>query len=142
MGCIASSKWVERNFMGTLMKKSMSKIIGSLALVMGLFLMIALPAVASEEAQYDDVFINGYKLGFFEQLALEDHIDQDIPDGNYWFELDTGRWGPVGGTAIGYIEVPEDYRDFIESKLSKKSQATPVELSASAEECGNSCLYW
>jgi len=39
--------------MGTLMKKSMSKIIGSLALVMGLFLMTALPAAASEKAQYE-----------------------------------------------------------------------------------------
>ncbi len=120
----------------------MSKIIGSLALVMGLFLVTALPAVAVEEAQYDDVFINGYKLGFFEQFALEDHIDRDIADGNYWFELDTGLWGPVGGTAIGYIEIPEDYQDYVESKLFNKNQATKVELSASAEECDKNCLYW
>jgi hypothetical protein len=120
--------------------KSLSKIIGSLALVMGLFLMTALPAAATEE--YDDVFINGYKLGFFEQMALEDHIDRDIEDGNYWFELDTGMWGPVGGSAIGYIEVPEDYREYVESKLSNKKQATEVELSASvAEECENNCMY-
>ncbi len=122
--------------------KNMSKIIGSLALVMGLFLVTALPAVAAEETQYDDVFINGYKLGFFEQFALENHIDRDIADGNYWFELDTGMWGPVGGTAIGYIEIPEDYRDYVESKLFNKNQATKVELSASAEECDNNCLYW
>ena len=122
--------------------KKMSKIIGSLALVMGLFLVTALPAVAAEETQYDDVFINGYKLGFFEQFALENHIDRDIADGNYWFELDTGLWGPVGGTAIGYIEIPEDYRDYVESKLFNKNQATKVELSASAEECDNNCLYW
>ena len=122
--------------------KKMSKIIGSLALVMGLFLVTALPAVAAEEVQYDDVFINGYKLGFFEQLALEDHIDRDIADGNYWFELDTGLWRPVGGTAIGYIEIPEDYQDYVESKLFNKSQATKVELSAAAEECDNNCLYW
>jgi len=129
--------------MGTLMKKSMSKIIGSLALVMGLFLMTTLPAAASEEAQYEDVYFNGYKLGFFEQLALEDHIDRDIPDGNYWFELDTGLWGPIGGPAIGHIVIPEDYWDYVESKLSNQSQeATEVELSASAEECDNSCLYW
>ena len=122
--------------------KKMSKIIGSLALVMGLFLVTALPAVATEETQYDDVFINGYKLGFFEQFALENHIDRDIADGNYWFELDTGLWGPVGGTAIGYIEIPEDYQDYVESKLFNKNQATKVELSASAEECDNNCLYW
>ncbi len=122
--------------------KKMSKIIGFLALVMGLFLVTALPAVAAEETQYDDVFINGYKLGFFEQFALENHIDRDIADGNYWFELDTGLWGPVGGTAIGYIEIPEDYRDYVESKLFNKNQATKVELSASAEECDNNCLYW
>ena len=122
--------------------KKMSKIIRSLALVMGLFLVTALPAVAAEETQYDDVFINGYKLGFFEQFALENHIDRDIADGNYWFELDTGLWGPVGGTAIGYIEIPEDYQDYVESKLFNKNQATKVELSASAEECDNNCLYW
>jgi hypothetical protein len=122
--------------------KILPKFIGSFALVMGLFLMTALPAVAAEETQYDDVFINGYKLGFFEQIALEDHIDRDIVDGNYWFELDTGLWGPVGGLAIGYIEVPEDYREYVESKLSNKNQATEVELSASAEECTNDCLYW
>ncbi len=128
--------------MGTLIKKSMSKIIGSLALVMGLFLMTALPAAASEEAHYEDVYFNGYKLGFFEQLALEDHINQDIPDGNYWFEIETGLWGPVGGPAIGHITISEAYRDFVESKLSKPRQATKVELSALAERCENDCLYW
>ena len=127
--------------------KSASKIIGSLALAMGLFLMTAFPVSATEEAQYeeaqyDDVYINGYKLGFFEQMALEDHIDRDIPDGNYWFEVDTGMWGPVGGTAIGRIVVPEDYRDYVESKLSNKNQITEVELSASAEGCDSNCLYW
>jgi len=122
--------------------KGLSKAIGSLTLVVGLLLIAALPAVAAEKAQYDDVFINGYKLGFFEQMALEDHIDRDIEDGNYWFELDTGLWGPVGGKAIGHIVVPEDYREYVESKLSNTSQATKVEFSASAEECANDCLYW
>jgi hypothetical protein len=120
---------------------SVSKFIGSLALVMGLLLMTALSA-AADETQYDDVFINGYKLGFFEQLALEDHINQDIADGNYWFELDTGMWGLVGGDAIGRIEVSEDYREFIVSKLSNKNQSTVVKLSTSAEECSNDCLHW
>jgi hypothetical protein len=124
--------------------KRVSKIIGSLALAMGLCLITALPAAAAEEAQYEDVYFNGYKLGFFEQLALEDHIHRDIPDGYYWFELDTGMWGPVGGTAIGRIVVPEDYREYVESKLSKQNQATEVEFSASAEaeEGDHSCMYW
>ena len=122
---------------------NVSKIAGSLVLVVGMLLASALPAVASEKAQYEDVFINGYKLGFFEQLALEDHMDRDIPDGNYWFELDTGMWGPVGGTAIGRIEVPEEYQDYVKSKFAQQSEAPEVKLSASAsEECGNSCLYW
>ena len=121
---------------------SVSKIIGSLALAMGLLLMTAVPVVASEKAQYDDVFINGYKLGFFEQLALEDHINQDIPDGDYWFEIETGLWGPVGKPAIGRINVSEDYRDFVESKLSKPRQAIKVDLSALVGGCENDCLYW
>lgn len=124
--------------------KSVSKIIGSTILAMGLLFIAAIPVMAAEKTQYDDVFINGYKLGFFEQLALEDHIDRDIPDGNYWFELSTGMWGPIGGTAIGRIEVPDDYRDYVESKLAnKQSQVTKVDLSASAaEECDDNCLYW
>jgi len=123
---------------------SVCKIIRSLALVTVLLLMTAVPAIASEQVQYDDVFINGYKLGFFEQMALEDHIDREIPDGNYWFELETGLWGPVGGTAMGRIEVSEDYREFVETKFFKPAQATKVEMSASAvEECNNNnCLYW
>jgi hypothetical protein len=141
-GKAMSKKTLMNNSQNQNKLKSVSKIIGSLALVIGLFLVTALPAVASEEAQYDDVFINGYKLGFFEQFALENHIDRDIADGNYWFELDTGMWGPVGGTAIGHIVIPEDYRDYVESKLFNKNQATEVELSASVEECDTNCLYW
>ena len=121
-----------------------SKIIGSIVMIIGLLLMTAGSVMAEEKTQYDDVFINGYKLGFFEQMALEDHIDREIPDGNYWFEISTGMWGPVGGTAIGRIEVPDDYRDYVESKLAnKQSQVTKVNLSASAaEECDDNCLYW
>ena len=120
------------------------KIVGPLAVVMGLFLMTPFSAAASENVQYEDVIINGYKLGFFEQMALENHIDRDIPDGNYWFEVTTGMWGPVGGTAFGRIEVSDEYREFIESKFSKKqNQVTNVKLSASvAEDCEDSCLYW
>ena len=79
-------------------------------------------AVASDEVEYNDDIINGYKLGFFEQLALEDPIDQDIPDGQYWFELETGIWEPVGGPAIGLLEVPEDYREYVESRLKKQDR--------------------
>ena len=48
----------------------------------------------------------------------------------------------VGGNAIGHIDVPEDYRDYVKSKLSKPSRATKVEFSAAAEECTSDCLYW
>ena len=122
----------------------LAKKFGTLAVVMGLLLMTAISASASEQVQYEDVIINGYKLGFFEQIALENHLDRDIPDGNYWFELTTGMWGPVGGTAIGRIEVSDEYREFIETKFSnKQNQVTKVELSASvAEDCDDNCLYW
>ncbi len=132
----------------TLMKKSQKqnkpnkfpKIMGSLAFVMGLFLVTTTGVVAAEKAEYDDVIINEYKLGFFEQIALEGHIDRDIPDGNYWFELETGMWGPVGGTANGRIVVPVDYREYVVSRLFKQGKATfkqgkgtQVQLSASVE---------
>jgi hypothetical protein len=112
--------------------KSISKTIGSLALVTGLFLLTSV-AVASEKAQYDDVFFNDYKLGFFEQMALEGHIDRDIPDGKYWFELETGMWGPIGGTAYGRIVIPEDYQEYVATRLFKQSKAIKVELAASVE---------
>ncbi len=98
-------------------------------------------AVALDEVENNDDII-GYKLGFFEQFALEDPIDQDIPDGQYWFELETGMWGPVGGPAIGRIEVPEDYREYVKTRLKKPDQAAQVELSSAAEECDTGCLYW
>ena len=111
--------------------KSLSKIVGSLAFAVGLFLTTVIPSTASDKRQFDDVYINGYKLGFFEQLALEDHIDRDIADGEYWFEMSTGMWGPVGGTAIGRIIVPEDYREYVRVRLFKPGQPARAELAAS-----------
>ena len=120
-----------------------SKIIGTFALVVGFFLLTALPALAAEKTQYDDVYINGYKLGFFEQLALEDHIDRDVADGDYWLDLDTGMWGPVGEPVIWHIEIPPDYREYVESKLSNNSKAAQVDLAASTQEdCYDGCMYW
>ena len=119
-----------------------SKLIGSLVFAMGLLLMTTVPALAADTPEYDDVFINGYKLGFFEQLALENHMEREIPDGNYWFELESGLYGHVGGPAIGHISVSEEYREFVETKFSNFNVATKVELSASAQDCKNDCLYW
>lgn len=119
-----------------------STIVGSCVFALGLLILSSVSALAADNTEYDDVFINGYKLGFFEQLALENHMNQDIPDGNYWFELETGLYGPVGGPAIGRITVSEDYREFVESKFFNSRKATKVELSASAQSCKNDCLYW
>lgn len=119
------------------------KIVSTFILAMGFFLMTALPALAAEKVQYDDVFINGYKLGFFEQLALEIHIDRDIADGDYLLDLDTGIWGPADEPNIWHIEIPEDYREYVESRLSGTSKAAKVDLAASSQEdCDSGCLYW
>ncbi len=99
-------------------------------------------AVASDEVEYNDVIINGYKLGFFEQLALEDPIDREIANGQYWWKLETDMWGPVGGPATGHIDVSEDYREYLESRFRKQDQAAQVERSSAAEECDTGCLYW
>ena len=124
-------------------RHNIPKTIGSLALAMGLFLITASPLIATEKVEYDDVIINGYVLGFFEQMALEDHLNREIPDGNYWFELETGMWGPIGGTANGRIEVSGEYQEFVKTKFSnQQNQATEIELSASAEVCKNDCMYW
>ena len=118
--------------------------IRTFALAVGLILITALPALATEITEYDDVFINGYKLGFFEQMALEDHIDREIADGDYWFDLDTGMWGPIGEPAIGHIVIPPDYQEYVKSKLSNTAKAAQVDLAASVENenCDKGCLYW
>ena len=56
------------------------------------------------------------------------------------FPIETVR--QMGELGFMGIEVPEEYRDYIESKFSKQSQATEVDISASAEECDNGCFYW
>lgn len=122
--------------------QDISKIVSTFILAVGFSLLTALPALAAEKTQYDDVYINGYKLGFFEQLALEDHIDRDIPDGNYLLDLDTGMWGPAGEPNIWHIDIPEDYREYVESKLSGTNKAAKVNLAAAREECDSGCLYW
>ncbi len=133
--------WMQRNVQHNPLK-DLFKVIGTFALFAGVCLMTALPAVASDEVEYNDVIINGYKLGFFEQLALEDHIDREIANGQYWWELETGMWGPVGGPATGHIDVPEDYREYLESRFRKQDQAAQVDLSSAAEECDTGCVYW
>lgn len=123
--------------------KNVFEVLGTCALIAGFCLMTALPAAASDKVEYHDVIINGYTLGFFEQWVLEDHINRKIADGLYWFELDTGRWGPIGGPAIGHIDIPEDYQEYVESRLSNKpNQAAQVGVSASVEDCETGCLYW
>lgn len=133
--------WMQRKSQNNAFKEFF-RVIGTFALFASLCLVTALPAVAADEVAINDVIINGYKLGFFEQLALENHIDQDIPDGEYWFELDTGMWGPVGGSAIGHIDVPEDYQEYVKTRFNKQNQSAQVELSSAAEECDTGCVYW
>ena len=122
--------------------QGVSKIVSTFILAVGFSLLTALSALAAEKTQYDDVYINGYKLGFFEQLALEDHIDRDIPDGDYLLDLESGIWGPVDEPYIWHIDIPEDYREYVESKLSGTSKAAKVDLAAAREECDSGCLYW
>ncbi|MDH5763224.1 MAG: hypothetical protein OEZ51_09590 [Nitrospinota bacterium] len=138
---------MKKGILMKLSKNNQSRKIGYIlrtwAVTVGLLVMTALPAAAAEDAQkYNDVIINGYKLGFFEQVALEDFIDQEIEDGNYWFEMDTGMWGRVGEPPIGHIKVPDDYREYVESRMSNQNQAAQVELSSSKKDCGTGCVYW
>ncbi len=134
-------KWMQR--VKSKNSKNVFEVLGTFALIAGFCLMTALPASASasDAVEYHDVIINGYTLGFFEQWVLEDHINRKIADGNYWFELDTGLWGPIGGPAIGHIDIPEDYQEYVESRL-KPDQAAQVEYSAPAENCHTGCVYW
>jgi len=134
-------KWMQR--VKNKNSKNVFEVLSTFALIAGFCLMTALPAAASDEVKYHNVIINGYTLGFIEQWALEDHINREIADGNYWFELDTGMWGPIGGPAIGHIDIPEDYQEYVESRLNNKpNQAAQVDVSASVEDCETGCVYW
>lgn len=123
-------------------KTAKTPIMWAFGVVAGLFLMATSSAWAAEEAQYDDVFINGYKLGFFEQRFIEDVVGHDIKDGQYWLDVDSGQWGPVGSAEEYHIDLPEDYRAYVKENFKQPGQAAKVKLTSVSEECEAGCLYW
>ncbi|NIQ00622.1 MAG: hypothetical protein GWM98_09680 [Nitrospinaceae bacterium] len=118
----------------------------ALVLIVGIFLLAAAPVLSAplenDQKQYENVILNGHKLGFFEVLFLEKYLKRDIPNGNYWFDLDTGKWGHVGRPANGYLQLPKEDLDYVRENYSRKSQAVQIEYSPEAETCDNGCLYW
>ena len=89
-----------------------------------------LSARAGDASPVDDVIINGYVIGFFERLAIEHIVDQDLPDGRYWFEVDTGLWGPVGRPAAGHVAISQEDREWLENRFKPQQPATGIKLSS------------
>ena len=85
-------------------------------LILGALLMCAPSAFAQDENQYENVNVNGIVLNGFEVFALEQATGQDIPNGNYWYEMATGRWGYMGGPEEGYFNLPESFKKHITAR--------------------------
>ncbi len=114
-------------------------------LLAGIFLTAAQPALASEEVQFEDVFINGYKLGWFEQIYVESVLGQDLNDGKYWLDVDSGNWGPVDSDVQHHVDLSEEHEKYVRENLKQPSQETQVEVTSnSLEDCRNDegCLHW
>jgi len=68
---------------------------------------VAMPPQA--EAGHRFVTVNGMLLGPQELAIADRNAGFRVPDGHYWYDLQSGYWGPVGGPAVG--RVPPQLRE-------------------------------
>jgi len=127
--------------------KSKNKALTSAALrvsgiLAALCLLASQPVWASEKQAYDDVIINGYALGWLEQMFVENVVGHDIDDGMYVLDVDSGDWGPVDSPTLFHVDLPDDYKAYIKKNFKQPGQAAKVELTSTTEECEAGCLYW
>lgn len=112
-------------------------------LILGTLLMCAPSAFAQDETSYENVNVNGIVLNGFEVFALEQATGQDIPNGNYWYDMETDQWGYEGGPAEGFLNLPESFKEYLNASK-ENSSATPTEFAqtASYSDCaGDDCWY-
>lgn len=102
------------------------------------------PALAAEKVKFEDVYINGYKLGWFEQIYVENFLGQNLDDGQYWLNVDTGNWGPVDSDVQRHVDLSKEHEEYVRKKFKQPSQETQVEVTSnSLEDCkDDSCLHW
>ncbi len=111
-------------------------------LILGAFLVCASSAFAHDETQYENVVVNGIELTGFQVFALERATGVDIPNGNYWYEMATDKWGYVDGPEEGYLNLPESFKEYITDQKDKTAK-TPTEFAqaASYSSCADDCWY-
>ena len=112
------------------------------ALTLAAFLVCASSGFAQDESQYENVSVNGMELSGLEVFALEQAAGKDMPNGNYWYEMATGKWGYVDGPAEGYLNLPESFKKYItEQKENAAKPATEFAQAASYSSCAEDCWY-
>ncbi len=111
-------------------------------LIFGFLLMCASSALAHDESLYENVNVNGIELNGFEVFALEQATGKDIPNGNYWYEMATGKWGYVGGPAEGYFNLPDSFKEYIAAQKEDAAKS-PTEFAQAASylDCDDDCWF-
>lgn len=79
----------------------------AVVLLSGSLGLTAMPSPA--EAGHRFVTVNGMLLGPQELAIADRNAGFRVPDGHYWYDLQSGYWGPVGGPAVG--RVPPQLRE-------------------------------
>ena len=126
-----------KRFKSSAFKKSVLQI-----LALAVFLICATPALAHDESQHDGVVVNGIELSGFQVFALERATGKDIPNGNYWYEMATDKWGHVDGPDEGFLNLPESFKKYIAEQVANAAK-TPTELArtVSYSDCTDDCWY-
>ena len=106
--------------------------------------MTAQPALTAEKVKFENVYINGYKLGWFEQIYVENLLGQNLDNGQYWLNVDSGNWGPVDSDLQHHVDLSKEHEEYVRKKFKQPSQETQVEVTSnSLEDCNkDSCLHW
>ncbi len=81
--------------------------IGFLASLVGL---VVMPLTAQAQKRY--VTVNGMILGPQELMVADANAGFPLPNGHYWFDVESGFWGVVGGPAVGRVAPAQSQRGF------------------------------
>lgn len=68
----------------------------------GAALLLALSAFSADSLARD-VVVNGQQMSLAQLQLLDRVACSQVPDGAYWLDFATGRWGYQGGGLQGYI---------------------------------------
>lgn len=78
--------------------KSTLVTIGFLASMVGL---VVMPLTAQAQKRY--VTVNGMILGPQELMIADSNAGFPLPNGHYWYDVESGYWGVAGGPPVGRV---------------------------------------